>query len=77
MSDFEGLLEGHGAPVNLASRVTEPAPPGTVAPEPSVVSATSANFAWEPLGARRLKGIPQPVELHVLEVGTTPPRLTS
>jgi adenylate cyclase len=53
-----------GKPVNVASRITAIARPGTVLAAESVRhSAGSASFRWSPAGTRRLKGVRGQVQL--------------
>lgn len=64
-----GVAVGHcgdwiGAPVNLASRVTGVARPGTVLATAAVREASRDAFAWSSAGVRRLKGIREPVRLY-------------
>jgi adenylate cyclase len=54
----------YGHTVNLASRVTGVAPPGSVLATAAVRDAAGGDaFAWSAAGPRRLKGISEPVEL--------------
>ena len=57
----------YGPPVNLASRITDIADPGTVVASDAVVAETSSSHRWTAMGARRLKGIDDEVQLHLLE----------
>jgi adenylate cyclase len=57
----------YGSPVNLASRITDVADPGTVVASDAVVDATSSSHRWTALGARSLKGIEEDVMLHLLD----------
>jgi adenylate cyclase len=54
-----------GSPVNVASRVTAEALPGTVMVAESTRDAAgnAAGFQWSPAGARRLKGVSDEVKL--------------
>ena len=54
-----------GSPVNVASRVTAEARPGTVMVADSTRDAAgnAAGFEWSPAGARRLKGLSDEVKL--------------
>jgi adenylate cyclase len=54
-----------GSPVNVASRVTGLARPGTLLVTDSArqSSGTPANLVWVPAGAHRLRGVPGQVEL--------------
>jgi len=54
-----------GNPVNVASRVTAEARPGTVMVAESTRDAAgnAAGFEWSPAGARRLKGVSDEVKL--------------
>jgi adenylate cyclase len=55
----------YGQPVNLASRVTDIARPGSVLAQDAVRQALrDSSFAWSFAGARRLKGIREPVRLY-------------
>jgi adenylate cyclase len=53
-----------GHSVNLASRATGSARPGTVLCTQEVRDAAEADFDWSYAGRFRLKGIPAPVPLH-------------
>jgi adenylate cyclase len=60
-----------GSPVNLASRVTTAARPGTVmVAESTRIAADDARFTWSRAGHRRLKGISGPVQLFRLRRAT-------
>jgi adenylate cyclase len=54
-----------GSPVNVASRVTGLARPGTALVTDSARQSSGApeNLVWVPAGAHRLRGVPGPVEL--------------
>jgi adenylate cyclase len=54
-----------GSPVNVASRVTGLARPGTVLVTDSArrSSGATVDLVWVPSGAQRLRGVPDPVEL--------------
>lgn len=53
-----------GRPVNLASRITGVARPGSVLAEREVREATREDYRWSYAGERRLKGIREPVPLY-------------
>ena len=53
----------YGHPVNLASRITDFAMPGSVVAAAEVREATDGNYDWSRIGRRRLKGIKENVEL--------------
>jgi adenylate cyclase len=53
-----------GRPVNLASRVTAVARAGSVLATREVRDETREDFNWSSAGARRLKGLPEPVRLY-------------
>jgi adenylate cyclase len=53
----------YGHPVNLASRVTDIARPGSVLVTNEIRDSLEDSFAWSFAGARRLKGIREPVPL--------------
>ncbi|WP_102143716.1 adenylate/guanylate cyclase domain-containing protein [Mycobacterium hubeiense] len=59
----------YGSPVNLASRVTAAARPGTVLVAESTRDAVgnADGFEWFPMGARRLKGVRDEVKLFRVE----------
>ena len=61
-----------GAPVNLASRVTGVARPGTVLATREVRDAAPGAFSWSSAGSRRLKGIRDPVRLYRAREATAP-----
>jgi adenylate cyclase len=54
-----------GSPVNVASRVTALAQPGTVLVTESAHGTCHVDkgLAWSPVGAHRLRGVPGPVQL--------------
>jgi adenylate cyclase len=54
----------YGRPVNLASRVTAYARPGTVLATNEVADAASGDYNWSKAGIRRFKGIREPVGLQ-------------
>jgi adenylate cyclase len=54
----------YGHSVNLASRVTGVARPGSVLCTPEVREAAPDRFAWSYAGRFKLKGIGEPVALH-------------
>ncbi|BDY31893.1 adenylate/guanylate cyclase domain-containing protein [Mycolicibacterium mageritense] len=58
-----------GSPVNLASRVTGAASPGTVLVDESTRDAVTnpGDFTWHPMGARKLKGVRAEVKLFRVE----------
>jgi adenylate cyclase len=53
-----------GAPVNLASRVTDIARPGSVLVTPAVREAVKPDFEWSYAGQRRFKGVRDEVPLY-------------
>jgi adenylate cyclase len=53
----------YGRPVNLASRITSIARPGSVLAEREVRESTSEGYRWSYAGERRLRGIREPVAL--------------
>ena len=57
-----GDLYGHG--VNLASRVTGIARPGSVLCTEEIRDAVPEQFSWSFAGRHRLKGVPDPVALY-------------
>jgi adenylate cyclase len=52
-----------GRPVNLASRITSIARPGSVLAAPEVREAAREAYSWSYAGERRLRGIREPVAL--------------
>ena len=59
----------YGRPVNLASRITDFARPGSVVAAAEVREATDGSFDWRRIGRRRLKGISGQVELFRVRPG--------
>lgn len=59
----------YGRPVNLASRVTGVARPGSVVVESAVKETAGDDFAYTYIGERRLKGIDSRVKLFRARVG--------
>lgn len=53
----------YGSPVNVASRVTGIARPGSVLATSEVRDAAGDEFRWSPAGRRRLKNVREPVPL--------------
>jgi adenylate cyclase len=53
-----------GSTVNVASRLTERARPGSVLTTEEVHDATADDFAWSRAGEKRLKGIASPVTAY-------------
>jgi adenylate cyclase len=53
----------YGRPVNLASRITDFARPGSVVADAEVREAADGDYDWSRIGRRRLKGIKGNVEL--------------
>ena len=53
-----------GSPVNIASRVTGVARPGTVLATREVRKLVEDSFSWSDAGSRRLKGVKDPVRLY-------------
>ncbi len=61
----------YGHTVNVASRVTGTARPGSVLCTESVQDAAAAEFDWSFAGPQRLKGVSEPVRLYrARELGT-------
>ena len=58
-----------GAPVNLASRVTDVARPASVLTTQAVRDAAEPSFKWSYAGRRRFKGIAAPVALYRVHAG--------
>ena len=53
-----------GRPVNLASRITSIARPGSVLAAREVRESASSSYGWSYAGERRLRGIREPVALY-------------
>jgi adenylate cyclase len=53
-----------GRPVNLASRITSIARPGSVLAEREVRESARVSYGWSYAGERRLRGIREPVALY-------------
>jgi adenylate cyclase len=67
----EALARGgdwYGHPVNLASRVTSIARPGSVLATQQVRDVAEDDYRWSYAGRRRVKGIRGDVELHRVRV---------
>ena len=64
----------YGAPVNLASRVTDLARPGSVLATKPVRDAAEDSFAWSYAGARHLKGVKGDVPLYRVRRKSEAPR---
>ena len=54
----------YGRPVNVASRVTQIARPGSVLATREVRDAAPDRYRWSSAGARSIKGLPDPVRLY-------------
>jgi adenylate cyclase len=63
----------YGPPVNLASRVTDVAEPGTIVASEEAVDAASGGYRWTALGEHSLKGVEGAVRLHRLAGGVDSP----
>lgn len=53
-----------GAPVNLASRITQVARPGSLLAEREVHQTAPQRYRWSYAGQRRLRGVREPVALY-------------
>ena len=53
-----------GRPVNLASRITAIARPGSLLATGEVHEAAGGGFAWSFAGERRIRGVRSPVALY-------------
>lgn len=65
-----------GRPVNLASRITAIARPGSVLVDQHVKEAAGEGYEWSFAGKRRIKGVDEEVALHrarLIEAGADPP----
>lgn len=60
---LEHAGDWYGWPVNVASRVTGVARPGSVVTTREVHDAAEEQFRWTPIGRRKLKGVREPVPL--------------
>jgi adenylate cyclase len=54
----------YGRPVNIASRITTIARPGSVLATRAVRDASGNGYRWSSAGARSLKGVDEPVRLY-------------
>jgi adenylate cyclase len=54
----------YGRPVNLASRITDFARPGSVVTDAEVQGEVDGDYSWSRIGKQRLKGIRGSVELY-------------
>ena len=61
---LERAGDWYGRPVNLASRITGVARPGSVLADASVKEDSEGPYRWSFAGKRKLKGVPGEVELH-------------
>ncbi len=69
-SALSRAADWYGRPVNLASRVTSIARPGSVLAQDSVREVMrNGDFAWSFAGPRRLRGIREPVRLYRVRRG--------
>jgi adenylate cyclase len=59
----------YGRPVNLASRITGAADPGTVFAS-SELRRAAEGFPWTPAGTRKLKGIEEEIAVYRIEAGS-------
>lgn len=64
----------YGAAINLASRIEGVAAPNTVVASDAVLDALKSvdELAFEPLGRRRLKNVPEPVHVHRVRLRERP-----
>ncbi|HEY1275292.1 MAG TPA: adenylate cyclase regulatory domain-containing protein [Thermoleophilaceae bacterium] len=53
----------YGSPVNLASRITDFALPGSVVVSAAAREASARDWAWSTVGRRRLRGVREPAPL--------------
>jgi adenylate cyclase len=67
----------YGRPVNLASRITSVARPGSLLVDRELREAAGEGYAWSFAGERRLKGIRGPVSLYRARTGPQPPARTT
>ncbi len=65
----------YGHPVNLASRITGVARPGSVLASEEVKKAAEGDYNWSFAGARRIKGVDGEVKLHRVRPATSDARL--
>ena len=63
---YLGGADVYGAPANLASRITDLAPSGSIWADTHLVEACG-EFRWTPLGRRAIKGADEPVEVFRLD----------
>jgi adenylate cyclase len=63
---YLGGADVYGAPANLASRITDLAPTGSIWADARLVEACP-EFRWTPLGRRAIKGAEDPVEVFRLD----------
>jgi adenylate cyclase len=61
----------YGRPVNLASRITDLADPGTVVATKELCDAVKGLCMWSELGAKNLKGIEEHIEVFRAEPGVS------
>jgi len=71
---LEHAGDWYGWPVNVASRVTGVARPGSVVTTREVHDAAEEQFRWTPIGRRKLKGVREPVPLFRARLRDGPSR---
>ena len=54
----------YGRPVNIASRITARARPGTVLATRAVRDATGEDYSWSRAGSRSFKNVSERISLH-------------
>jgi adenylate cyclase len=64
----------YGRPVNLASRLTTIARPGSVLCAPDAQEAASGDWRWSFAGERRVRGVKDPVRVQRVRRTSAPPR---
>jgi class 3 adenylate cyclase len=58
----------YGAPVNLASRITDLAPPSCIWATEPIAKLTSDHYEWQARGTHTIKGTANPVEIFELVI---------
>jgi adenylate cyclase len=63
-----GGADVYGAPVNLASRITDLAPPSCIWATEPIAKLTSDHYEWQARGTHTIKGTANPVEIFELVI---------
>lgn len=67
---YIGGADVYGVPVNIASRLTDLAPPGKIWAAEEIASTSANSLSWTLLGPQQIKGCAEP--MTVLELASSP-----